>query len=63
MAVRPPVLLPAVLKLSDYRRLICGLEITSAPSTVIVGRNRKARVLKGFLNGRTLAQEVADSAK
>jgi hypothetical protein len=53
----------SIRRLSDYRRLISGLDITSAPSTVIVGRNRKARVLEGFVDGRTLAQEVADAAK
>jgi hypothetical protein len=52
-----------VTRLSDYRRLVNGLDITSVPSTVIVGRDRKARVLEGFLDGRTLAQEVADSGR
>jgi hypothetical protein len=59
----PSVFTAPLSKLSDYRRLINGLDITSAPSTVIVGRDRKARVLEGFLDGRTLAQEVADSAR
>ena len=50
-------------KLSDYRRLISGLDISSAPATVVVGRDRRARVLEGFLDGGTLKQEVQDTKR
>src|SRR3954454_23821347 len=50
-------------KLSDYRRLVSGLDISSAPATVVVGRDRRARVLEGFLDGGTLKQEVQDTKR
>ena len=53
----------SVRRLADYRRLIGGLGISTVPSTVIVGRDRKAHVLEGFVDERSLVQEVADSAK
>jgi len=52
-----------ISKLNDYGRLINGLDISSAPATVVVGRDRKARVLEGFLDGGTLRQEVADTKR
>jgi hypothetical protein len=52
-----------ISKLNDYRRLISGLDISSAPATVVVGRDRKARVLEGFLDGGTLKQEVQDTKR
>jgi hypothetical protein len=52
-----------ISKLNDYRRLISGLDISSAPATVVVGRDRKARVLEGFLDGGTLRQEVQDTKR
>jgi hypothetical protein len=52
-----------ISKLNDYRRLISGLDISSAPATVVVGRDRNARVLEGFLDGGTLKQEVQDTKR
>ena len=52
-----------ISKLNDYGRLINGLDISSAPATVVVGRDRKARVLEGFLDTGTLRQEVADTKR
>jgi hypothetical protein len=48
---------------NSYARLVGGLDLTSLPATVIVGRDRSARVIEGFVDSRTLAQEVADSAR
>jgi hypothetical protein len=59
-ARRVSVFSAPISKLSRYRRAISGLDISSAPATVVVGRDRKARVLEGFLDSGTLAQEVAD---
>lgn len=50
-------------QLASYKQLVAGLDLSSLPATVIVGRDRKARVVEGFVDGRTLAQEVADSAR
>jgi hypothetical protein len=47
----------------DYRRLVGGLDLSSLPATIIIGRDRGARVIEGFVDSRTLAQEVADSAR
>jgi hypothetical protein len=62
-ARRVSVFSAPISKLSRYRRAISGLDISSAPATVVVGRDRKARVLEGFLDSGTLAQEVADTKR
>src|SRR4051812_22522823 len=48
-------------RFGSYSRLVGGLDLAGLPATVIVGRNRSARVVEGFMDSRTLAQEVADS--
>jgi hypothetical protein len=60
---RVRVFAASVRRLSQYRQVIGGLGISTVPSTVIVGRDRKAHVLEGFVDERSLIQEVADSAK
>ncbi|MEA2666968.1 MAG: hypothetical protein QOI11_3912 [Candidatus Eremiobacteraeota bacterium] len=47
----------------NYKQLVSGLALSSLPATVIVGRDRAARVIEGFVDPQTLAQEVADSAR
>jgi hypothetical protein len=47
----------------NYKRLVGGLALSSLPATVIVGRDRAARVLEGFVDPSTMAQEVADSSR
>jgi hypothetical protein len=47
-------------KFKSYASLVGGLDLSSLPATVIVGRDRSARVIEGFVDSRTLAQEVAD---
>jgi hypothetical protein len=44
----------------SYASLVGGLDLSSLPATVIVGRDRSARVIEGFVDSRTLAQEVSD---
>jgi hypothetical protein len=48
-------------RFGSYSRLVGGLDLSGLPATVIVGRDRSARVVEGFVDSRTLAQEVADS--
>lgn len=57
------VFLASPKQFGSYRRLVGGLDLSSLPATVIVGKGRSARVLEGFVDGRTLAQEVADSRR
>jgi hypothetical protein len=52
-----------VRRLADYQRVIAGLGISTVPSTVVVGRDRTAHVLEGFVDGRSLIQEVTDAAR
>jgi hypothetical protein len=47
----------------NYKQLVGGLALSSLPATVIVGRDRAARVLEGFVDPSTMAQEVADSSR
>jgi hypothetical protein len=46
--------------LADYRRVVEGLDVSQAPSIVIVDRDRKARLLEGFIDAGSLRQYVAD---
>ncbi|HEX8856491.1 MAG TPA: hypothetical protein VF752_12925 [Thermoleophilaceae bacterium] len=48
--------------LADYRRIVEGLDISQAPSTVVVGRDMKARLIEGFVDSGSLRQVVADVA-
>jgi hypothetical protein len=46
--------------LADYRRIVEGLDVSQAPSTVVVGRDMKARLIEGFVDSGSLRQVVAD---
>lgn len=48
-------------RLANYRKLIGQLGISQAPAVVIIGRNRTARVIEGYVDPATLAQDVADA--
>ena len=50
-----------ISRLADYQAVIGGLGVTQAPSVVIVGRDRAARLIEGFVDAETLAQQVADA--
>jgi len=50
-----------ISRLADYRGVIGGAGVSQAPALVIVDRKRRARLLEGFVDKETLAQEVADS--
>ena len=53
----------SVRRLAAYQRVVGALGISTVPSTVVVGRDRKAHVLEGFVDQRSLIQEVTDAAK
>ena len=48
-------------RLAKYRKLIGQLGISQAPAVVIVRRDRTARVVQGYIDPATLAQDVADA--
>jgi chemotaxis protein histidine kinase CheA len=48
-------------RLDAYQELIGQLGIAQAPAVVIVGRKRNARVIEGYIDPPTLAQDVADA--
>jgi hypothetical protein len=48
-------------RLSKYRKLIGQLGISQAPAVVIVRKDRTARVVQGYVDPATLAQDVADA--
>lgn len=47
--------------LADYRRVVGSVGISQAPSVVIVGRDKKARVVEGYVDSESLAQQVVDA--
>jgi hypothetical protein len=56
------VLMDKLSNLADYRRVVEGLDVSQAPSIVIVNRDRKAQVLEGYVDAGSLRQAVADVA-
>jgi hypothetical protein len=49
-----------ITKLSRYRRVVSNLGVTQAPAVVVVGSDRKAFLLEGFIDAGTLRQQVKD---
>jgi hypothetical protein len=47
--------------LDRYPRLIGSLGISQAPSVVIVGRDREASLIEGYVDGGSLKQRVLDA--
>jgi hypothetical protein len=57
------VFMDKLSNLADYRRVVEGLNVSQAPSIVIVDRAKKAQVLEGFIDAGSLRQDVADVAR
>lgn len=51
----------SIKNLDRYRAVVAGLGISQAPAVVILGKESKARLIEGFIDPPTLAQEVADA--
>ena len=51
----------SVTRVARYRGVIEGMGLAQAPAIVIIGRDRKAALVEGFVDAETLAQEVADA--
>ena len=49
-----------ISRLSKYRTIVDAAGVTQAPAVVVIGR-KGARLVEGFVDRETLAQEVADS--
>lgn len=49
-----------IQRLGRYSAVIGGLGLAQAPAVAIVGRNRQARVVEGFVDPATLRQLVLD---
>ncbi|HEX5909802.1 MAG TPA: hypothetical protein VFY44_04865 [Thermoleophilaceae bacterium] len=49
-----------ITKLARYRRVVNDLGVTQAPAVVIVGKDRKARLLEGYIDPVSLRQQVKD---
>jgi hypothetical protein len=50
-----------ISRLGRYRAVVGDLGISQAPAVVIVDRGRRARVVQGYVDPATLAQDVADA--
>ena len=57
------VFMDKLSNLADYRRVVEGLNVSQAPSIVIVDRAQQAKVLEGFIDAGSLRQDVADVAR
>ena len=58
---RTSVFRDGIRHLSRYRAVVGGLGVAQAPAVVIVGRQREAQVVEGFVDAGTLKQLVLDA--
>jgi hypothetical protein len=54
------VFMDKLSNLADYRRVVEGLDVSQAPSIVIVDHARRARLYEGYIDSGSLRQAVAD---
>jgi hypothetical protein len=57
------VFMDKLSNLADYRRVVEGLNVSQAPSIVVVDPSHKAKVYEGFIDAGSLRQAVADVAR
>ena len=50
-----------IVNLAKYRAVTAGVGVTQAPAVVVVGRDRKAQLLEGYVDEVTLTQIVVDA--
>lgn len=50
-----------ITNLAKYRAVTAGLGVARAPAVVVVGRDRKAQLLEGYVDQATLTQIVVDA--
>lgn len=50
-----------ISRLADYRAITDQAGVSQAPAVVVVGRSGRARLIEGFVDRDSLAQEVADA--
>jgi cytoskeletal protein RodZ len=50
-----------ITRLADFRGVTGGAGVSQAPAVVILGREGSARLIEGYVDSETLAQEVADA--
>ena len=50
-----------ITRLADYRAVTGGAGVSQAPAVVILGHRGAARLIEGYIDRETLAQEVADA--
>ena len=60
---RVAVFMDNLSNLADYRRVVEGLNVSQAPSIVVVDSSHKAKVYEGFIDAGSLRQAVADVAR
>jgi hypothetical protein len=60
---RVAVFTDRVENLADYRLVIGSLGVTQAPSVVIVGADKRAKLLEGYVDGPTVLQQVTDTLR
>jgi hypothetical protein len=49
--------------LGRYRRVVSGLGVSQGPAVVIVGPDAKADLVEGYIDTKTLLQQVADARR
>ena len=55
------VFIDRVDNVAAYGQIVQSVGVSRAPSVVIIGRDEKARLIQGYVDPETLAQEVADT--
>ena len=60
-AFRVALFQDVVAHISEYRRVVGSLGISQSPAMVVIDRNRKAKLLQGYLDSGTIRQTVRDA--
>jgi len=58
---RVAVFRDGIQNLGKYAGVVSGLGVAQAPAVVVVGRQRRARLIEGFVDSGTLRQQVVDA--
>jgi hypothetical protein len=59
--VKVSIFSDSIQHLGDYSQILSGVGVSQVPAIVIVGRDHQAKLIEGYVDPQTLAQEVADS--
>ena len=52
-----------IAKVGDYQAITSGVDVTTAPTILVIGSDKKAQVLTGYVDAGVIEQAVADARR